>query len=114
MQHLETTTLESYWGQVAKFNHRRKGRFRSADKVLVLRFHRLGNSVLCEIYPPPEWGHANRLGVGLSHKSHECEFCKTAGDKWSEQIGKVLALWSALRDLAESLCNGDVAKELAG
>lgn len=114
MQHLETTTLEDYWVQVAKFNARRKSEFSSAEKVLVLRFHRLGNSILCEIYPPPEWdGTGNRLAVGISHKSHVCEFCNTPGDKWNGQVGKVLALWSALRDLTESIRNYHVAAEVA-
>lgn len=98
MQHLEATTLDAYWPEVEKYNKRRRGTFGEDDRTITVRFYRHGNSVVCEMLREPI-----RLALGLSHKSHQCEVCTNPGDRWDEKRGKVLALWSAMRDLDEEL-----------
>lgn len=93
MEHLETTRVREYWDLVEKFRKRRWHVTMSPDYVVT--FHRLGSSVLCEIFTSLGQG-STRKGVGISHKSKTCPVCEFPGDRWNERIGKNLAFWRAV------------------
>ena len=101
MEHMETTLLAGWVAEVGKFQHRKlapnDGAFISGILDCKVSFFRLRNYVLCEIYRPVS---GTRLAAGISHKSKTCYRCKLPGDKFDAKVGKTIALWHALDDLA--------------